>query len=485
MAELFLARVTGIQGFEKIVVLKRILPGLPNQAEAVELLLAEARLAATLHHPNIAQVYDIGADGGEPFIAMEHVHGQDLRTLLASAANRERPVPGGVAHAIAGGMCAGLHHAHEQVDTSGAPLGIIHRDVSPSNVLVSYDGCTKVVDFGIAKAATSTVETRHGLRRGKLSYMSPEQCRGEPLDRRSDIFSIGIVLWELTTVSKLFRGSDFEVLQAIVEGPPPRPSSFRTGYPPELEAIVMKALARRPEDRYQTAQELQLELEAFARDRKVDTSSITVARYMEALFAREIARWRQAQREGKLLGEHLAGGATDPGRLEELSLSVLVDPPAGPHAPAPRPARRARPGPRFTLWSGAALAVIILGVGLPQARRAAPAADAPPRVQLTVTSTPAGASLSINDVRQAAPTPLSITVARAPARVRLERVGHLPYEQVLELASGAATHALHVALAPAPATVASGSPAAPPRRAAAARAGRTPHPDSIEGWRLR
>jgi serine/threonine protein kinase len=355
MAEIYLARATGIEGFEKIVVVKRILPELGLKQELVRMFLGEARLAATLHHPNVVQVYDVGAADGSFFFAMEHVHGQDLRAVIEAGLAQKRHVPFAEAISIGVGMCAGLHYAHESVGFDGRPLGIIHRDVSLSNVLVSYDGCTKVVDFGIAKANTSTVQTQHGTVRGKVSYLSPEQCRCEPLDRRSDVFAIGIVLWELTTSRRLFRReSDFATMRAITEGSTIPPSQRRPGYPPELEAIVMKALARRPEDRYQTAQELQLDLEAFAREQRLVISSVSLARFMEGLFADKIAAWREAQQAGKALGEHLAatasGASSEHGRdlaspPSPLPSGVIASPPpAGgatkPDIPAAEIARR-------------------------------------------------------------------------------------------------------------------------------------------------
>jgi hypothetical protein len=195
-------------------------------------------------------------------------------------------------------VCTALHYAHEKRDLEGRPLQLVHRDVSPSNVLISYDGAIKVCDFGIAKASNRRSEdTQSGVLKGKFSYMSPEQCQSQPIDRRSDVFSIGILLYELTTLSKLFRGgSDFAVLQHIIEAPIPPPSSRAPNYPPELEAIVMKALAKSPADRYQTAQALQLDLEAFAREHKLALSSIGITKLMGSLFERRNDAWIRAQR---------------------------------------------------------------------------------------------------------------------------------------------------------------------------------------------
>jgi len=295
MAEIFLARARSIQGFEKLVVLKRILPQHAESDEFIQMFLSEARLAATLHHPNIVQVYDIGQEHGAFFFTMEYVQGQDLRTLVRAARKAQRAIP--IEHIlhIVMGVAAGLHHAHEKVGPDGRPLGIVHRDVSPSNVLVTYGGDVKIVDFGIAKAASAQVATIAGTLKGKIPYMSPEQCRGEPVDRRSDIFSIGTLLWELTTGRRLFHGdNEFAVLNRVARGEVPPPSSVRPDYPPALQAIVMKALCATPRGRYDTSLQMQMDLEDFAREYKLPVSSARMGLFMGDLFANEI---RTAQLE--------------------------------------------------------------------------------------------------------------------------------------------------------------------------------------------
>jgi len=297
MAEVWLARQLGLQGFEKIVVIKRARPELTD-AETTQFFLDEARLVATLEHPNIAQVYEIGVVNGSYFFVMEYVDGADLRRLIESALAKHRHVTLGDALYIISHVCTALHYAHEKLDLEGRPLRIIHRDVSPSNVLISHDGAIKVCDFGIAKANNRRSEdTQSGVLKGKFSYMSPEQCQSKPIDRRSDVFSLGVLLYELSTLTKLFRGgSDFAVLQKIIESPIPPPSTRVANYPPELEAIVMKALAKSPVDRYQTAQALQVDLEAFAREHKLAMSSIGIAKLMSSLFERRNDAWIRAQR---------------------------------------------------------------------------------------------------------------------------------------------------------------------------------------------
>jgi serine/threonine protein kinase len=297
MAEVWLARQLGMQGFEKIVVIKRARPEL-SDAETTELFLDEARLVATLEHPNIAQVYEIGAVNGSYFFVMEYIDGADVRRLIETALSKRHPIALADALYIINHVCTALHYAHEKHDLEGRPLQIIHRDVSPSNVLISHDGSIKVCDFGIAKAHNRRTEnTQSGVLKGKFSYMSPEQCQSKPIDRRSDVFSIGILLYELSTLSKLFRAkSDFALLQQIIETPIPLPSTRVPGYPPELEKIVMKALAKNPNERYATAQALQVDLEEFAREHKLAMSSIRIAKLMGELFEKRNDAWIRAQR---------------------------------------------------------------------------------------------------------------------------------------------------------------------------------------------
>lgn len=288
MAEIYLARATAIEGFEKLVVLKRILPQYADNESFIRMFLAEARLAATLHHPNVVQVYDIGEDDGAYFFAMEYVEGVNLRQLGIATRRAGHALPlQHILHIITG-MCAGLHYAHEKRDASGAPLGIVHRDVSPSNVLVTFDGGIKIVDFGIAKAAN--VSTSAGTLKGKIPYMSPEQCRGAQLDRRSDVFSIGTLLWELTMGARLFSAdNEMALLAKVAEGRVPPPTTINPHYPPTLEAIVLRALAADLDQRYPSARELQLALEDFAHDARLPLSAARLQPFLREVCAEQIA----------------------------------------------------------------------------------------------------------------------------------------------------------------------------------------------------
>jgi serine/threonine protein kinase len=306
MAEIFLARTRGPSGFEKLVVLKKILPKYAGKRRFVQLFLEEAKLAAGLDHPNIAQVYDIGMVDGSYFFTMEYLHGQDLRSILHRAWRTGERIPIENAVQIARNVASALHFAHEKRGSDGALLGIVHRDVSPSNVIVTYDGATKLLDFGVAKTTTSTVKTRTGALKGKVSYMSPEQARGAPIDRRSDIFSLGVVLWETVTVQRLFRGeNDLATLQLIINQPPKRPTAIRPDCPQELERIVLRALAQDPADRYPTAEHLVTELEELAREHKLKQSSSALSATVAQLFTAELAAWRAARAAGVPLADHL------------------------------------------------------------------------------------------------------------------------------------------------------------------------------------
>jgi serine/threonine protein kinase len=310
MAEIFLARTRGPSGFEKLVVLKKILPKYAGKPRFVQLFLEEAKLAATLDHPNIAQVYDIGMVDGSYFFTMEYLHGQDVRSILHRAWRNGEKFPIEHAVQIARHVASALHFAHEKPRNDGTQLGIVHRDVSPSNIIVTYDGATKLLDFGVAKTAASSVKTRTGALKGKVAYMSPEQARGAALDRRSDIFSLGIVLWEMVTTQRLYRGeNDLATLQLIITQPAKPPTTVRPDCPPELERIVMRALADDLGARYATAEQLVTDLDELAREHKLKQSPNALAATMNQLFSAELASWREARAAGVQLADHLQGAS--------------------------------------------------------------------------------------------------------------------------------------------------------------------------------
>ena len=286
MAEIFLATREGeLGGFEKQVAIKRIFRHLTGREETVNMFFDEARIAATLNHPNIVQVYDLGEVEGYFYIAMEFVHGTDLRRVCKRGLDNGNYLPIYLATHIVANTAAGLHYAHTRTDDDGNPRNIVHRDISPQNVLLSMDGHVKICDFGIAKAENRLARTRTGQFKGKLSYMSPEQFNGEFVDARSDVFNLGIVLYEITLARRLFNAkTDFERMRQIANAQVTPPSEIRPDFPPDLEAIIMKALASDPADRYQTAEQMQLELEEWVYERNKNVGAVQISNYMEQVF---------------------------------------------------------------------------------------------------------------------------------------------------------------------------------------------------------
>lgn len=283
---MYLAHERSPGGIERFVALKLILPAMTGEQSFVSMFLNEARVAATLDHPNIAQVLTAGNYAGEPYMIMEFVHGETVHRLLrGSTGPDDEPIPLPVALELVIRACSGLHYAHERRDLAGKPLRIVHRDVSPSNLMVRFDGTVKLLDFGIAKASSQTTATETGVFKGKSGYMSPEQCADEALDRRSDVFNLGILLYELTTLHRAFFGDNpVAIINKIANARYRRPSEIDPDYPAGLETIVAKALAVEPDERYSTALALQLALEDFATAHRMTTSPTQVAAFMADRF---------------------------------------------------------------------------------------------------------------------------------------------------------------------------------------------------------
>lgn len=265
MAEVFLARVAGPMGFEKTVVVKRILPHLADEENFISMFLSEARLAAQLNHPNVVQVFDFGEADGAYFLVMEFIDGVNLRVLFRKAMESKSPLAFPLAARIISLACEGLNYAHDFTDpATGEPMGLVHRDVSPDNILIARNGSVKVVDFGIAKAANQTNLTKTGTVKGKFSYMPPEQLTGQPLDKRADVFALGIVLFELITGRKPFDTSNEAfIVRAIMYEPLAPAAQFRPDVPEELQRILDKALAKSRDERYPDCRALQTDLERF------------------------------------------------------------------------------------------------------------------------------------------------------------------------------------------------------------------------------
>jgi serine/threonine-protein kinase len=262
MAEVYLAVARGPAGFNKLVVLKRLLPGLAGEPSFLTMFLDEARLAAQLNHPNIVQTNEVGFDAERYFIAMEYLDGQPLVRILHKVGPEGLPI--GVALRVVANACAGLHYAHTLADFNGASLGIVHRDVSPHNVFVTYAGQVKIVDFGIAKAANRSTDTQTGVLKGKIAYMSPEQLGDQDLDGRSDVFSLGVVLYEALTRKRLWgsRPRDIDIFKRLVSGDiPSSPREVVPGLPEDVDRICRRALAVNREDRYPSALDMQKDIE--------------------------------------------------------------------------------------------------------------------------------------------------------------------------------------------------------------------------------
>jgi eukaryotic-like serine/threonine-protein kinase len=289
MAEVFKAKTFGVEGFERLLAVKRILPNIAEDEEFIAMFIDEAKIAVQLQHANIAQIFDLGKVEDSYFIALEHVHGKDLRSIFDRLRGKGEVMPIQQACHIIMQVCEGLDYAHNKRDAQGRELHLVHRDISPQNVLIGYEGEVKVIDFGIAKAAGKASKTQAGILKGKFGYMSPEQVRGLPIDRRSDIFSVGIVLYELLTNERLFVGeSDFSTLEKVRNVEIMPPSSYNKKIPQELERIVLKVLAKDPEDRYQNAIDLHDDLQSFLHKIGEFYSRKDLAAWMKKMFSVEI-----------------------------------------------------------------------------------------------------------------------------------------------------------------------------------------------------
>ena len=287
MGEIHLARQSGLDGFEKLVVIKRILPDLAANPEFVRLFLDEARVAADLRHPNVVSVLEVGSDAGQLFLAMDYVHGMTMRRVQRRAVEMRRGLAKAVVISAVLDIARGLHYAHRKTDLRGLALRIVHRDVSPQNVLIGFDGTSRLLDFGIARAENRREKTEPGLVVGKLDYMSPEQAAGGEMDARSDQYSLGILLWELTVGEQLFRGSDETVREAVRTATITRPTARVPSYPAELERIVLRALSFKPEDRFADCGEMLHDLEAFATKSGIGVSAERVATFLKEIFPDE------------------------------------------------------------------------------------------------------------------------------------------------------------------------------------------------------
>lgn len=448
MAEIFLARKEGPQGFARDLVVKRVLPHLSEADEFQRMFHEEARIVARLTHPNVVQVYDFGEVGGTPYLVMELVRGVDLRALIdrARAVAEAHGVPGAlpVHHAvkILSAVCEGLAHAHALKDEAGRELGLVHRDVTPSNVLISFDGAVKVADFGIAKLdrQKSRDETQAGKVRGKYAYLSPEQSRGQALDQRSDVFNVGSLLFEAILGESLYPHDDAEGARLLAAaGKIPEPERIQRT-PPGLWRILQRALAPRREERYPDALSLRADLEAFLRSGAEPSDQLEIGRYVRSLFPDVVA---EDQRAPRAAGTVPLTGAKDMATLELPAPTfeqAAADPPPRVQTPALAPTPSSEAPRRRLWWIPIALSLVLLGAlsfvlwpsqqlpdappeptttPLPPARSEAPAAPA----TLRIATAPAGLEVTIDgEARGPAPLVVDLTpgahvvVARDPER---------------------------------------------------------------------
>ncbi|MBN1962464.1 MAG: serine/threonine protein kinase [Deltaproteobacteria bacterium] len=298
MAEVFMAKAFGVEGFERVLAIKRILPNMADDDEFINMFVDEARIAVQLSHANIIQIYELGKFENQYYIAMEYVSGKDLRQILDSYRKRQQTVPIPAAAYIAAKICEGLDYAHRKTDPTGRPLNVIHRDVSPQNILISFEGAVKITDFGIAKAEDRASKTQAGVLKGKFGYMSPEQVRGLEIDHRSDVFAVGILLYEMVTGHRLFVGeSDFSTLEKVRNAEVTPPSQLNPAISEPLERLMLKALSRDRDERYAWASDLHDDLQQFLIEDNTIFNAKRIAALLKTEFTDDIERERHRMEE--------------------------------------------------------------------------------------------------------------------------------------------------------------------------------------------
>ena len=289
MAEVFIGRMTGEQGFEKLLVIKKLLPHLGETDEWANFFIDEAKLAALLQHDNIVHVYDFGKIQESYYIAMEYLFGKDLEPIMARAAKTKQALPLDIVLYIVSKICDGLDYAHRLKNLKGEPLHIIHRDISPQNIFITYDGKVRIIDFGIAKTADQSTKTQMGIIKGKVAYMSPEQAGGQVIDHRSDIFSVGIVLYEMITGQRMFSGNTVQILSRVKKIEFEPPEQIVRDLPPKLVRILHRSLAGNPDERYQTCGAMLNDVDDCLYQLSLRPNARTMSLFMKTLFEKEYA----------------------------------------------------------------------------------------------------------------------------------------------------------------------------------------------------
>jgi serine/threonine protein kinase len=486
MAAVYLGRATGRAGFEKLVAVKVIHPHLAAEQEFVDMFLDEARIAARLHHPHVVEIHDLGDDDGVLFMVMEYVEGETLAALLRQLRKLGERLPLSAVLQVVADACEGLSAAHDLTDADGRPMHLVHRDVSPHNLLVSMDGRVKVVDFGIAKATGRRSSTRTGQLRGKLAYMSPEQAGGATIDHRTDLFALGAVLWELLVGERLFTAeTESETLARVTACEVPDVRERRSGLPDGVAALVERSLARKPEARFATAQDMLREVRVQLRALEGDVDPRgDLAAVMSRLFEARVAYVRAAVRRAGESGTHRERAANDPVATDDATKAGerALDRASGSGAVVVRPSASSQPivqGPgtnthtltalataparHWSLWLvlpllGAVVgsAIVSRGFGLrdempaeerPRGTDPRPSlasnGDATPTVRTVQDAStikwrfdtqPAGATVFLDGVPQPKTTPVTIEVQRGeqPIEVVLSREGYVDRKLSLE-----------------------------------------------------
>jgi serine/threonine protein kinase len=468
MAEIFLAVHKGVEGFVKVVVIKRVLPHLTSNPDFVRMFIEEARLEARLEHPNIVRTYEFGEVDGQYFTAMEYLPGEDLFKALYRLSISKQVMPIHVATGIAAQLCSGLHFAHQFTDTDGHTLNLVHRDVNPANIMITYGGEVKIIDFGVAKS-NSNARTLTGTIKGKVSYMPPEQVLGCEVDHRADIFSAGVVLWEMLTGRPLFvRDNDAATLYAIMNAPVVPPSRIRPEVPLRLDKIVGRALARRPTDRYESAEAMAAALDDFMTGAPRYDARV-LASQVEDLFGstraeakRSIAQTRALSRNISTVMKLRSEVRADLAERLDLVMTPLPRAARGTRRPAdepdPQPETFEPAAPevahsrsqRALMVALAAIMISGIAGGLAYTvRRSGELAVAreSPGVIL-IDSTPPGAAVFVAGEPTGLKTPAALSgITRKQLSIRLELASFAPVTRVIDVLAGT-TVSTQIALTP-------------------------------------
>jgi eukaryotic-like serine/threonine-protein kinase len=434
MAEVWLARQTGPMGFEKLVAVKRLLPHLQGEEQFVRMFLDEARIAARINHTNVVQIFDLGQVDDTYFIAMEYLVGESLARVMGEGSRRAQPLPELLSAMVVSQMCKGLNHAHSLCDARGTPLGIVHRDVSPQNVVLLYDGSVKLLDFGIAKARQRLAETTTTGMKGKYAYMSPEQCGGGAVDHRSDLFACGVVLWECLARRRLFKHqSKLMVLKMILEGHVAPPSRVNPRVPCLLDDICLRSLAKSADERYSTGEEMSAAIDQVLSTASEFAGPSQLADYMVTVFG-EDQRRRAAWANTAALAEPLARQETAEHWLEYLptatnelisfSRSPAVITAGGKPLSQPSPVWWIATSVVATLAAVVAIVLLLASSGGKEAK-------------LYVDSTPPGAAILIDGqpVQQRSPAQIG-SLKAGLHRLQLTLPGHTPWARQVTLHEG-------------------------------------------------